>query len=86
MSTKLNEQADKINNLLTPVVKQDTDTSTDTSTDTTDTSNTFQTIESFTTGLFVGIIEVFPYDSYAYNCRGNFTLGYEAGVRMYTDL
>ena len=51
----------------TPVVKQTTST----------------IVTEVTNGVFEGLTDVFGYDSLQVRCRTNFTVGYDAGNRMY---
>ena len=36
-------------------------------------------------GFFTGMVETQPYDSNSYRCKGNFTLSYDSGNRLYTS-
>lgn len=36
-------------------------------------------------GFFTGMVETQPFDSNTTRCQGNFTLGYDSGLRLYDD-
>ena len=60
---------------------------TTTTTTTTTTSFSWDATQALkvTNGFFTGMVETQPYNSNSYRCKGNFTLGYDSGQRLYND-